>query len=122
MPQDRPDIPLQETVDVHLRSAVVITNAPLVVRAGGEDITVPAGDVDVVEIELVAPANWPPLAGDVWQGNAGKLWFCKLDPSGEDPARLRMYVHDNSEPPMGIQSWKNSKRPVTRLFRASVPA
>ncbi len=126
MPQNRPDLPVGETVDVKLRSGLVIANAPLVIRMGNgtsvEDVTVPAGTSGEDEIDVVSPLNWPPLAGDVWTDGQGKPWFCKKDPIAAEPDRLRMYVYDNSEGPMGIQSWKTAKRPVTRVFRATTPA
>ncbi len=126
MPQNRPDITIGETVDVKLRSGLVVTNAPLVVRVGAgssaEDVTVPAGVAGEVEITLVSPLNWPPLAGDVWTDGQGKPWFCKLDPTQTEPTRLRMHVYDNSEAPLGPQSWKTAKRPVTLVYRATVPA
>lgn len=125
MPQSRPDLPVNETIDVKLRSALIIDNDPLTVTmgtgSGVETIVVPTGGNGVVDIDVVSPLNWPPLAGDVWTDGQGKPWFCKLDPIAAEPTRLRMYVYDNSEAAQGVQTWKTNKRPVTLVYRATVP-
>ncbi len=33
-------------------------------------------DVKAVSVDALAPAEWPPRSGDLWQDAEGLLWFC----------------------------------------------
>lgn len=115
MPQDRTDLPIGETIDVKLRSAVVITNAPLVVDMGGEEVTVPAGGAGVVDIDVVSPLNWPPQRGDVWRDGSGTDWFgVEVVEAGQTKVKLQS---EAGGAPVGAQQVKTDHRPLTLVYR-----
>lgn len=117
MPQDRTDLPVNETVDVKLRSAVVVTNQPLVVRLNGEDVVVPAGVAGEVDIDVVAPASWPPQMGDVWTGGGGGKWF-GVQITDPDGAKVKLQSEEGGAP-LSPQAVKTANRPLTLSFRES---
>jgi len=43
-----------------------------------------------VTIERVAPAEWPPQAGDLWRDKHNELWFIHRNPSVMDPSPVLM--------------------------------
>lgn len=47
------------------------------VSHGKGQVLVPVGDPSIV-IERLAPADWPPRAGDLWRDCDGALWFAIL--------------------------------------------
>lgn len=111
MPQDT-TLPVGETVDVKIRSAVVVTPAPLVVKAGTEDVTVPTG----AEVEVVNPLNWPPLQGDLWRDGTSELWFgITVVVAGEPKVRLIAASGGNPQNPQQV---KQDHRPLVLEFRA----
>ncbi len=112
MPQST-TLPVGETVDVKIRSAVVVTPDPLVVRAGTEDVQVPTG----AEVEIVAPLHWPPLVGDVWKDGTGNKWFALTEVvNGEPKVRL---ISEDGGPLVNPQQVKTEFRPLTLEYRAS---
>ncbi len=116
MPQST-TLPVGETVDVKLRSAVIVTQDPMVVRLNDEEVTIPAGDPGEVDIEVVSPLNWPPLAGDVWVDGAGLKWFgVEILVSGELKVRL---VAENSTNPQNPSTIKNTNRPLSLEYRTA---
>jgi hypothetical protein len=76
-----------ELVDVTIRGARVVGTLrrrsddqyPEIVLAldehAGQEFSVTLPLVDGVTIERIAPAEWPPLVGDLWRDRAGTLWF-----------------------------------------------
>jgi hypothetical protein len=121
MPQTRPDLLVGDTVDVKLHSAVVVTTDPLVVQMGTDDdvetVTVPAGTAGVVDIDVVSPLNWPPLAGDVWVGGSGKKWFgVNVMVAGELKVR---FVGEDSTNPLNPGTVKATDRPLTLGYRTA---
>lgn len=117
MAQDRPDLPPGETVKIVMNPATVTVSSPLTVAtASGETVVVPAG-TDVT-VDVVSPANWPPLPGDVWNDNAGRPWFAEQDPA--DPTKVKMRKFDGSAV-LSAQAWKTQYRPVARVFRETIP-
>lgn len=120
MPQDRTDLPIGETLDVKLRSVVVVTNAPLVVQMGSgpgaEMVTVPTGGAGVVDIDVVAPLNWPPLKGDTWKGASNKKYFAiEVVEAGVTKVK---FVADTGEV-LGTQAVKTSDRPLHLEYRTA---
>ncbi len=116
MPQAT-SIEVGETVDVRLHSAVIVTQDPMVVRIGGEDVTVPSGGPGVVDIEVVNPLNWPPLAGDVWKAGDGTKWFgVTVLVSGEPKVRL---VPEDSATAQNPNTVKTTYRPLTLEYRTA---
>jgi hypothetical protein len=121
MPQDRADLPIGETLDVKLRSAVVVTNTPLVVQMGSgpdaETVTVPTGGAGVVDIEVVSPLNWPPLKGDVWVDGTSNKWFAvEVVESGVTKVKL---VPEDGGVPTSYQLVKTEHRPLTLEYRTA---
>ncbi len=116
MPQAT-ELPVGETVLVRLRSATIVAQDPMVVRVGDEEVTVPAGGPGVVEIEVVSPLNWPPVAGDVWVDGSGLKWFAiEILVAGELKVRL---VAENSDTPQNPNTVKNTNRPLTLEYRTA---
>lgn len=121
MPQNRTDLAVGETLDVKLRSAVVVTNAPLVVQLGtgpgAETVTVPAGGPGVVDIDVVSPLNWPPLKGDVWVDGTDNKWFgIEVVEAGVTKVKL---VPEDGGVAKAIQVVKNENRPLTLEYRTA---
>ncbi|WFF07221.1 hypothetical protein O7622_01070 [Micromonospora sp. WMMD1076] len=77
--QERPTFRVGDVVEVTIRRAVV-TAAPaagwMQVRVGDivHALPYPAGDQPVA-VNRLAPAEWPPEAGDLWRDRDGGLWF-----------------------------------------------
>ncbi len=115
MPQDRTDLPIGETIDVKLRSAVVTSNAPLIVDMDGEQVTVPTGGDGIVDIDVVAPLNWPPQMGDVWEDGVGTKWFgVQVDDNGVLKIRLQP---ETGGLPQNYQTVKTEHRPLSLVYR-----
>lgn len=111
MSQDRADLPIGETVDVTLHGAVVVTNAPLVVRLGGAEVTVPNGPAGVVDVDVVAPVNWPPIRDDVWAGGSGVRYHAVQI---ADKVKLVSGADGSTANPNTVRV---TDRPLTLVFR-----
>lgn len=111
------DLPVGEAVDVKLRSAEIVSQNPMVVRIGDEEVTIPAGDPGIVDIEVVAPLNWPPLAGDVWVDGNGLKWF-GVEVLVSEERRVRL-VAENSTVPQNPNTIKNTNRPLKLEYRTA---
>lgn len=118
MPQTT-DLPVGEVVDVKLRSAVIVSQDPMVVRVGDEEVTVPAGGAGIVDIEVVAPLNWPPVEGDVWVDGNSLKWFAVKIPVGDPPEQRVRLVAENSTTPQNPNTIKNTNRPLTLEYRTA---
>ncbi len=112
MPQDS-TLPVGETVDVRIRGAVVQQPAPLVVKAGTEDIVVPTD----AEVTVANPANWPPQQGDVWKDGSDTLWFALIVLVQNEP-RVRL-VAETGGTPANPQQVKTDHRPLTLAYRSA---
>ncbi len=116
MPQAT-DLPVDETVEVKLSGAIIVSRDPMVVRVGDEEVTIPAGGPGTVDIQVVAPLNWPPLPGDVWVDGSGLKWFAAEVPvSNELKVRL---VAENNATPQNPNTIKNTNRPLKLEYRTA---
>lgn len=116
MPQAT-ELAIGEIVDVKMRSGEIVAQDPMVIRVGDEEVTIPAGGPGVVDIEVVAPLNWPPVAGDVWVDGQGTKWFAVLiTVTGELRVRL---VAENSVDPQNPNTVKNTSRPLRLEYRTA---
>lgn len=113
MPQAT-DLPVGEIVDVKLRSGEIVAQDPMVIRIGDEEVTIPAG---VVDIEVVAPLNWPPVAGDVWVDGWGTKWFAVEISTGNE-MRIRFVAQGNIAP-QNPNTIKNTNRPMRLEYRTA---
>ncbi len=116
MPQAT-DLPVGEIVDVKLRSGAIVAQDPMVIRIGDEDVTIPAGGPGVVDIEVVAPLNWPPVPGDVWVDGHGAKWFAVEIPVNNE-LKIRL-VTENSVDPQNPNTVKNTNRPMNLEYRTA---
>jgi len=74
-----------ELVDVTIRRARVERHDGdvLALSVGGARIVIPvvlpSAAPSSVTTERVAPAEWPPQAGDLWRDRHDELWFFRID-------------------------------------------
>lgn len=108
-----------EVLDLHIRGARVVDvhatqpDDAVVVHVGGQTFAVDLTVAAPVQVQRVAPAEWPPQAGDVWltyrwtptfNGEPEEqlmrvLYFARSehDPDGEHPPVVHMYAEDGEQ-------------------------
>jgi hypothetical protein len=73
-----------ELLDATISGARVVSVDPTTIRVAlqvGETtryVDLPRGTMQIA-ISRVAPAEWPPMPGDLWRDRVGSLWFCRLN-------------------------------------------
>lgn len=55
----------------------------LVVAVGAAQIMLPLDERELVRVERMAPAEWPPQGGDVWRAASGVKWFASASAAGD---------------------------------------
>ncbi|MEV4270585.1 MULTISPECIES: hypothetical protein [Micromonospora] len=79
---ERPTYVPGDLVAIAIRQATVLQvgQSGNWIRVSGEDgaqYEIPLHHQDVT-VERVAPAEWPPVLGDLWRDSTGDLWFATL--------------------------------------------
>jgi hypothetical protein len=94
-----------ELVDITIRCARVVPAAvdpdamPYIkVHVGTEEflMEIPVSSL-AVTVERVAPAEWPPVAGDLWRDARGGLWFAHVVLTRGGQREMRLQPHHESD-------------------------
>jgi len=111
-----------EVVDVAISGATVVdtTDTTILVRTGSQaPVCIPVNAAGVT-VARVAPAQWPPMVGDLWEDCRGDRWLCQQYSDHWDNLQLRMVPTDADSHPtvdMTQAGLLHSYGPVTLLSR-----
>jgi hypothetical protein len=107
-------LPVGETVDVIVHTAVITVADPLTVSVNGETLVVPGTDAGGnVDVRLVQPANWPPQPGDVWTDGSDTKWF------GVQAGANVGLVAETGGGPQAPSQVKQAHRPLVLSYRTA---
>lgn len=68
-----------EHVDVLIRNARVVETDPWGVMVERDDMDASYFVLAAVTVTRVAPKEWPPVPGDIWEAVGGQQWFARAD-------------------------------------------
>ena len=69
-----------ELVDVLIRNGRIVEADATSVMVEAKDMDAMWLDLNAVQVTRVAPKEWPPQTGDVWEDAAGDQWFARTHP------------------------------------------